>query len=240
MAAQAWLWKDHTGAAEAAAITQAARHYAPQYLAPIGGVYSSEWFWSKIWRCLEVDPEVFTAAASWVELCDFIPAVLDRRRRSARGQPQHLRRRPQGDVLARLGRPAVGRLPGAARSAPGRAARAPVHRGLRGGSPGGRAVAGVGGAPGAAAGDRRRHGRVRRAPGRGRRRHPRRHAGEDHRHLDLRHRDRARERRAPRDPRHLRHRRRLGHARLPRHRGRAVGGRRSAGLVDRRRARPTA
>jgi L-ribulokinase len=76
MAAQAWLWKDHTGAAEAAAITQTARHYAPQYLAPIGGVYSSEWFWSKIWRCLEVDPEVFSAAASWVELCDFIPAVL--------------------------------------------------------------------------------------------------------------------------------------------------------------------
>jgi L-ribulokinase len=76
MAAQAWLWKDHTGAAEAAAITQAARHYAPHYLAPIGGVYSSEWFWSKIWRCLEVDPEVFTAATSWVELCDFIPAVL--------------------------------------------------------------------------------------------------------------------------------------------------------------------
>ncbi len=76
LAAQAWLWKDHTAAAEATAITQAARHYAPQYLAPIGGVYSSEWFWSKIWRCLEVDPEVFTAAASWVELCDFIPAVL--------------------------------------------------------------------------------------------------------------------------------------------------------------------
>ena len=76
MAAQAWLWKDHTGAAAAAAITQSARHYAPHYLAPIGGVYSSEWFWSKIWRCLEVDPEVFTAAASWVELCDFIPAVL--------------------------------------------------------------------------------------------------------------------------------------------------------------------
>jgi L-ribulokinase len=76
LAAHAWLWKDHTGAAEAAAITQTARHYAPQYLAPIGGVYSSEWFWSKIWRCLEADPEVFTAAFSWVELCDFIPAVL--------------------------------------------------------------------------------------------------------------------------------------------------------------------
>jgi len=76
LAAQAWLWKDHTGAAEAAAITEAARRHAPQYLAPIGGVYSSEWFWSKLWRCLKVAPEVFDAAASWVELADFVPALL--------------------------------------------------------------------------------------------------------------------------------------------------------------------
>jgi L-ribulokinase len=76
LAAQAWLWKDHTGAEEAAAITETARRHAPQYLAPIGGVYSSEWFWSKIWRCLKTAPEVFAAASSWVELADFIPAVL--------------------------------------------------------------------------------------------------------------------------------------------------------------------
>jgi L-ribulokinase len=75
-AAQAWLWKDHTAAAEAAAITETARQYAPQYLAPIGGTYSSEWFWAKIWRCRKVAPQVFGAAASWVELADFIPAVL--------------------------------------------------------------------------------------------------------------------------------------------------------------------
>jgi L-ribulokinase len=75
-AAQAWLWKDHTGAEEAAAITEAARRFAPQYLSPIGGTYSSEWFWSKIWHCLKVAPEVFDAAASWVELADYIPAVL--------------------------------------------------------------------------------------------------------------------------------------------------------------------
>ncbi len=75
-AAHAWLWKDHTGAAEADAITAMAREHAPQYLAPIGGTYSSEWFWSKIWRCLNVAPEVFAAAASWVELADYIPAVL--------------------------------------------------------------------------------------------------------------------------------------------------------------------
>jgi len=76
LAAHAWLWKDHTAAAEAAAITDAARRCAPAYLAPIGGTYSSEWFWSKIWHCRKVAPEVFDAAASWVELADFVPAVL--------------------------------------------------------------------------------------------------------------------------------------------------------------------
>jgi L-ribulokinase len=76
LAAHAWLWKDHTGAEEAAAITETARRHAPQYLAPIGGVYSSEWFWSKIWRCLKVAPDVFDAAESWIELADFVPAVL--------------------------------------------------------------------------------------------------------------------------------------------------------------------
>jgi L-ribulokinase len=76
LAAQAWLWKDHTAAAEAAAITDVARRVAPEYLSPIGGTYSSEWFWSKLWHCRNVAPEVFEAAASWVELADFVPAVL--------------------------------------------------------------------------------------------------------------------------------------------------------------------
>ncbi|HEX2452062.1 MAG TPA: ribulokinase [Vicinamibacterales bacterium] len=76
LAAQAWLWKDHTSADEAAAITDVASRHAPQYLAPIGGTYSSEWWWSKIWHCLNVAPDVFDAAASWVELADFVPAVL--------------------------------------------------------------------------------------------------------------------------------------------------------------------
>ena len=76
LAAQAWLWKDHTGAEEAAEITRLAKEHAPQYLAPIGGTYSSEWWWSKIWKCLKVAPDVFDAAATWVELADFVPAVL--------------------------------------------------------------------------------------------------------------------------------------------------------------------
>lgn len=74
--AQCWLWKDHTSIPEAAAITAAAREMRPQYLAKIGGTYSSEWFWAKIWHCLKVDPAVFEAAHSWVELSDFIPSVL--------------------------------------------------------------------------------------------------------------------------------------------------------------------
>jgi L-ribulokinase len=76
LAAHAWLWKDHTSTDEAARITTIAREHAPEYLAPIGGVYSSEWWWSKIWHCLNVAPDVFDAAASWVELADFIPGVL--------------------------------------------------------------------------------------------------------------------------------------------------------------------
>jgi L-ribulokinase len=76
LAAHAWLWKDHSGADEAEAITRTARAHAPQYLAPIGGVYSSEWFWSKVWRCLKVAPDVFEAAWSWVELADYVPGLL--------------------------------------------------------------------------------------------------------------------------------------------------------------------
>jgi L-ribulokinase len=76
LAAHAWLWKDHTSTTEAARITETAGRHAPEYLAPIGGTYSSEWWWSKIWHCLNVAPDVFDAAHSWVELADFIPAVL--------------------------------------------------------------------------------------------------------------------------------------------------------------------
>jgi L-ribulokinase len=75
-AAHAWLWKDHTSAEESATITRIAAAHAPEYLSPIGGTYSSEWFWSKVWHCLKVAPDVFDAAASWVELADYVPAVL--------------------------------------------------------------------------------------------------------------------------------------------------------------------
>ncbi len=74
--AHAWLWKDHTSTAEAARITELAARDHPEYLAKCGGTYSSEWFFSKIFHCLNFDPEVFRAAYTWVECCDYIPAVL--------------------------------------------------------------------------------------------------------------------------------------------------------------------
>jgi L-ribulokinase len=89
LAAMVWLWKDHTAHSEAARITAEARvaesgatevkappSTAPNYLAKCGGVYSSEWFWAKIWHCLTEDPEVFAAAYTWVEHADWIPALL--------------------------------------------------------------------------------------------------------------------------------------------------------------------
>ncbi len=72
----AWLWKDHTGYAEAAEITELAGKEHPEYLAKCGQTYSSEWFFSKILHCLRADPKVFDAAYSWVECADYIPAVL--------------------------------------------------------------------------------------------------------------------------------------------------------------------
>jgi L-ribulokinase len=75
-AAMVYLWKDHTGHAEAAQITELAARIRPEYLAKCGGIYSAEWFWSKILRCLHADPEVYAAAHTWVEHADWLPAVL--------------------------------------------------------------------------------------------------------------------------------------------------------------------
>ena len=71
-----WLWKDHTGHSEADQITALAKKMRPEYLNKIGGTYSSEWFWSKVSHCYHTDLEVFNAAESFVEICDWIPALL--------------------------------------------------------------------------------------------------------------------------------------------------------------------
>lgn len=74
--AMAWLWKDHTAHCEATEITARAREIRPQYLAKCGGVYSSEWFWSKLLHCLRTAPDVFNAMYTWVEHVDWITGLL--------------------------------------------------------------------------------------------------------------------------------------------------------------------
>ncbi|MFD2201421.1 ribulokinase [Shivajiella indica] len=71
------LWKDHTAIKEADEINEMARNWGGEdYTKYEGGIYSSEWFWSKILHVIREDEEVKKEAYSWMEHCDFITAQL--------------------------------------------------------------------------------------------------------------------------------------------------------------------
>lgn len=70
------LWKDHTAIKEAEEINALSKQWEVDYTSYSGGIYSSEWFWSKILYINRTDKSVYENACSWVEQSDWIPAYL--------------------------------------------------------------------------------------------------------------------------------------------------------------------
>lgn len=71
-----YLWCDHRAKAEAAEITEAAHRSGLQAIQWCGGVYSSEWGFSKLLHWLRHNPEKRERLGSAFEHCDMVAATL--------------------------------------------------------------------------------------------------------------------------------------------------------------------
>ena len=71
------LWKDHTAVTQAARINSLAKTWdGEDFTKYEGGIYSAEWFWSKILRVFEEDSAIAGKAATFIEHCDWMTSLL--------------------------------------------------------------------------------------------------------------------------------------------------------------------
>jgi L-ribulokinase len=70
------LWKDHTSIKETSQINAHAKKNKIDYLRYVGGIYSSEWYWSKLLHILHENQSIRKHAISFVEHCDWMPFLL--------------------------------------------------------------------------------------------------------------------------------------------------------------------
>ena len=70
------IWKDLTATKEAEYINSVLKDSKVNYAKYEGGIYSAEWFWAKILYISNVDNKVKDSMFSWLELADWIPAIL--------------------------------------------------------------------------------------------------------------------------------------------------------------------
>ncbi|NYF80250.1 ribulokinase [Granulicella arctica] len=71
-----YLWADHRAAGEAAEITEAAHRTGFEGIEWCGGVYSSEWGWSKLLHWLRHNPTLRPKLVTALEHCDMVAATL--------------------------------------------------------------------------------------------------------------------------------------------------------------------
>jgi L-ribulokinase len=83
------LWKDHTGVEDCKHINEFSKNWTTDYTkyAGGGGNYSAEHFWTKVLHILRVDKDVRQATHSFVEACDWLPAML-----TGKTKPEELKR----------------------------------------------------------------------------------------------------------------------------------------------------
>ncbi|ESL09550.1 L-ribulokinase [Trypanosoma rangeli SC58] len=70
------LWKDHTSVKEARDINELSKKSPVDYTMYSGGIYSSEWFWSKALHVLHHDDLVREKGYALLELCEWLPALV--------------------------------------------------------------------------------------------------------------------------------------------------------------------